>query len=118
MRPSAGYAGLQSPGSPQVFPSRRVGSHCGWWMPCRQQQEERRGRRLHKSCLGDAWVMLGFGSQADQGFSGLQLEEVKVVSSASHLPSMGIVSSGAVPKDAWAARCFSELGSRVSGEAR
>lgn len=50
--------------------------------------------------------MLGFGSQADQGFSGLQLEEMKVVTSTSHLLSVGIVSSGA-----WAVRCFSEPGS-------
>jgi len=96
-------------GVPQVFPSRRVGSRCGRWMPCHQQRENRRGRRQDRSCLGEARVILGFGSQADQGFSGLQLEEVKVLTSTSHLPSVGIVSSGAAPEDAEAASCFSEL---------
>lgn len=66
-------------------------------------------------------MMLGFGSQADQGFSGLRLEEVKVVTSASHLPGMGIVSSDAVSDGAWAASCISEpcsCGQQASGEAR
>lgn len=121
MRPSAGCAGLRSPGSPQIFQSRRVGPHCGWWMSCHQQREKGRGRRLQRSYLGEAWVMLGCGSQPHHGFSALQLEEVKVVTSASHVPIRGIVSSDAVPEGALAASCFSEACScrpQGSGEAR
>lgn len=65
-----------------------------------------RGRRLHRSCLGEAQVIVEFGSPADHGFSGLQLEEAMVVTSASCIPSVGIASNSTVPGCAWAVSCF------------
>ncbi|PKU46014.1 hypothetical protein llap_3676 [Limosa lapponica baueri] len=57
----------ESPG----FPKQEGGIPL--WMVGALEWEKERGR----NCFGEAQVMLGFGSQADQGLSGLQLEDVK-----------------------------------------
>lgn len=83
--------------------------HDGW--SCHQQQEKERVRRLYKSCLGQAWMMVGIGSQVDQSFNDPQLKEMKVITDNSYLTIISIVSSGAVPECVSAPSWFSEVGS-------
>lgn len=87
LRPSAVFAAvLSKQGNLQVLPHRSVIHWFGRLMPCPPLWEKERDRIQGGACFGEAGVMLRFGSKFVQGFSGLQIEEMKVEIGATHLP--------------------------------